>query len=103
MSTTRPSKPSSRRVSAALAPVRLAPTIANVWSLVMGCPRRQGQELLAGTGVVAHTAVQRRGHGLGAELLHAAQRHAQVLGLQDHPDPPGLELALEPAGDLRGQ
>src|SRR5215218_8481484 len=30
--TTRPSKPSARSVSAALAPARLAPTITNVWS-----------------------------------------------------------------------
>src|SRR5215213_9438481 len=103
MRTTRSSKPSARRVSAALAPARLAPTITNVRSLVMGCPRGQGQELLAGTGVVAHGAVQCRGHRLGAELLDSAQRHAQVLGLEDHPDTLGLELALQPAGDLRGQ
>src|SRR6266536_512308 len=31
MSTTRPSNPSSRSVSAALAPARLAPTITKVW------------------------------------------------------------------------
>src|SRR5215218_6621531 len=99
----RPSKPSWRRVSAALAPARLAPTMMWVWLLVMGCPRGQGQELLAGAGVVADEAVERRGHGLGAQLLNAAQRHAQVLGLQDDPDASGFELALEPVGDLRGQ
>ena len=66
----------------------------------MRSPRGEGQELLAGTGVVANQPVQRRGHGLGAELLHAAQRHAHVLGLQDHADALGLELALEPVGDL---
>ena len=69
----------------------------------MGCPRGQGQELLAGAGVVADEAAQRRGHGLGAELLHAAQRHAEVLGLENDADALGFELELEPVGDLRGQ
>src|SRR5215207_5853094 len=103
MRITRSSKPSPRRVSAAFAPARLAPTITNVWSLLMRCPRRQGQELLACTGVIAHAAVQRRRHRLGAELLHATQRHAQVLSLQNHSDALGLQLARKPAGDLGGQ
>ena len=80
--------------SAAYAPARLAPTMMWVWSLVMGCPRGQGQELLAGAGVIAHQAAQRPGDGLGAELLHAAQRHAQMLGLQDDANALGLELSL---------
>src|SRR5438093_13316614 len=100
---TRPSKPSVRRVSAALAPARLAPTITKVCSAVMACPCCQGEELPAGPGVVANESVQRRGHRLGAELLHPAQRHAQMLGLDDDPDALGLELALEPAGHLGRQ
>jgi hypothetical protein len=77
--------------------------MTKVWSLFMGCPRGQRQELLAGAGVVTDQAVQRRGHGLRAELLHAPQRHAQVLGLEQDTDAPGLQLALQPAGDLGGQ
>src|ERR1017187_5853197 len=38
MSTTRPSKPSVRSVSAALAPARLAPTMTNVWVEAMAPP-----------------------------------------------------------------
>src|SRR5918999_2288370 len=74
-----------------------------VCSLVIGAPRGKCQELLAGAGVVADQAAQRRGNGLGAELLNTAQRHAQVLGLQHDPDALGLKFALKPAGDLRGQ
>src|SRR5215208_297474 len=44
-----------------------------------------------------------RGNGLRAELLHAAKRHAEMLGLQDHPDALGLQLALKPVSDLGGQ
>src|SRR5215212_6106806 len=99
----RPPNPSSRSVSAALAPARPAPTITWVWSLVMGGHRGQGQELLEGGGVVADEAAKRRGHGLGAELLHAAQRHAEVLGLEDDADALRLQLLLEPGGDLRRQ
>src|SRR5689334_12421141 len=61
---------------------------------------RQREELLAGAGVVADEAAQRRGDGPGAALLDAAQRHARMLGLEDDPDAAGRELVLEPAGDL---
>ena len=44
------------------------------------------EELLARAGVVAQSAVQRRGDGPRARLLHAAQRHAQVLGLEHDAD-----------------
>src|SRR5687768_11363952 len=96
----RPSNPSSRSVSAALAPARLAPTITCVCSLLMGTPLGKGQELLAGTNVVADQPAKRRGDGLGTELLDAAQRHAHVLRLEDDPDSLGFQLTLEPVGDL---
>ena len=38
-----------------------------------------------------------------AGLLDPAQRHAHVLGLEHDADALGLELALEPARDLRRQ
>src|SRR5215208_7031900 len=103
MSSTRPSKPSLRSVSAAFAPARLAPTMTWVWSVVMGASCCEGHELLACASVVSNQPVQRGGHGLGPELLDSAQRHAQVLGFQDHADALGRELALQPAGDLRRQ
>ena len=99
----RPSKPSARSASAALAPARPAPTMTCVCWSGTGAPLGQGQELLAGSGVVAHQAVQRGGDGRRAGLLHAAQRHAQVLGLEHDADALGRELALEPVGDLRRQ
>ena len=40
---------------------------------------------------------------MGAGCLDAAEGHAQVLGLQHHPDALGLELGLEPVGDLGGE
>src|SRR5215218_10845097 len=97
----RPSNPSSRSVSAALAPARLAPTITCVCSLLMGTPLGKGQELLAGTAVVADLSAKRRGDGLGAELLDAAEGHAHVLRLEDDSDSLRLQLTLEPIGDLR--
>ena len=69
----------------------------------MGGPSGQGEELLARAGIVAHQAVQRRRDGARARLLDAAQRHAHVLGLDHDADALRLELALEPARDLRGQ
>ena len=35
--------------------------------------------------------------------LHAAQRHAQVLGLDDHADAHRSQVGVEPVGDLLGQ
>src|SRR4051794_40051456 len=60
MRTTRPSKPSARRVSAALAPARLAPTITKVFSAVMACPCCRGEELPAGPGVISALAAHAR-------------------------------------------
>ena len=65
MRITRPAKPSWRRVSAALAPARLAPTITMVWfSLILpgslsGVDPGQGEELLPGAGVVTEQTVER--------------------------------------------
>src|ERR671937_1901077 len=99
MSTTRPSKPSSRRVSAALAPARLAPTITNV--CILGSPSfRQGEKFLPRARVLAHEAVECRGDRPRAWLLDAAQRHAQVLGLDNHADALGLQVVLQPVGHL---
>src|SRR5829696_2145210 len=66
----------------------------------MRAPLGEREELLAGAGVVADQAAQRRGNGHGAELLDASQRHAHVLRLEDDADALGLELTLEPVGDL---
>src|SRR5215212_7947777 len=98
----RPSKPSSRRVSAALAPARPAPTITNVfWSDTASSG--QGQELLARARVVAHEPVQGGRDGARAGLLHAPQRHAHVLGLDDDADALRLEVVVQPPRHLRGQ
>ena len=51
----------------------------------------QGEELLACAGIVAHQAVKCRCDGPSAGLLHAAKRHAEVLGLDDDADPARLE------------
>ena len=59
------------------------------------------EELLACTRIIAHQAVQRGGHGAGAGLLHAAQRHAEVLGLEDDPHALGPQLVLQARRDLR--
>src|SRR5215207_2444216 len=99
----RPSKPSVRSVSAALAPAKLAPTMTYVCSPLIGGPRRQGHELLPCASVVSDQAAESRRHGAGAQLLDTAQRHAQVLRLQNHAHPLGRQLVVEPAGDLCGQ
>src|SRR5690349_11550319 len=97
----RPSKPPSRSASAAFAPARLAPTITNVRSSLISflspysCPD-EGQELLARPRVVSQQPVQRRSHRARAGLLHAAQRHAHVLGLEHHADALRRQVLLEP-------
>src|SRR5205085_2645240 len=100
--TTRPSKPSSRSASAALAPASAAPTITCVVSGMCG-PSGECQELLTCTWIVAHETMERRGDRAGSRLDRAAERHAGVLGLEHHAHALRRELALEPVGDLRGQ
>src|ERR687897_637787 len=102
MSARRPSKPSVRRVSAAFAPARPPPTMTNVLGSDTASSG-QGQELVARALVVAQVAVERRGDGARAGLLDPAQRHAQVLCLQDDADALGRQVLVEPAGDLRRQ
>ena len=63
-------------------------------------PSYEREELLARARVVAHESVQRGGDRLRARLLHSAQRHAHVLGLDHDADALRLELTLEPVGDL---
>src|SRR3712207_776297 len=99
---TRPSNPRSRSVSAALAPASPAPTMTN-GSRSATASSSQGQELLARARIVAAEAVERRRDGPRSGLLDAAQRHAHVLGLEHHADALGLQVAVEPAGDLGGQ
>src|SRR6185436_18506002 len=89
--------------AAAVAPVRLAPTMMWVSLLVIRGPRCQGQELLARARILADEAPERRGDGLGTVLLDAAQRHAQVLRLEHDPNPFRLELVLQPVGHLSGE
>ena len=96
----RPSKPSPRSASAAFAPARPAPD--DHVRLRHGS-LRQRQELAARARVVAHEPAQRRGDRRRARLLHAAERHAHVLGLEHDADALGRELALQPVGDLRRQ
>src|SRR4051812_9248477 len=98
----RPSKPPSRKASAALAPARLAPTIAKVlWSLMsfLSSPysrARQGQELLPCSRIAPHETVQGGGHGSRPGLLHPAKRHAHVLRLDHHADALRRQVLLEP-------
>src|SRR4051794_8162337 len=97
----RPSKPSSRSASAALAPASAAPTITCVGLSGMDGPSRECQELLTCTWIVAHETMQSRGDRASARLRGAAQRHAGVLGLEHDADALRRELALEPVGHLR--
>src|ERR1700692_1543396 len=60
----------------------------------------QAEELSTCARVVADESVKRRGHGLGARLLHAAKGHAQVLGLEHDADSLRLQLLVEAGGDL---
>src|SRR6478735_11051145 len=61
----------------------------------------QGKELLASPWIVAHYAVQRRRDGPSAGLLHSAERHAEVLGLDHDADAARLERFADPPRDLR--
>src|ERR1035441_7399952 len=63
-------------------------------------PSGEAQELLARARVVPDEPMQRRGDGLRARFLHAAQGHAQMLGLEYHAHPLWLKLLMQPAGDL---
>src|SRR3954469_8491429 len=116
MSTTRPSKPSARRVSAAFAPASPAPTTTTPSGPVMGCrplgrwwTRRspadagEGEELLAGTSVLPQDTAQGGSERPGAGGADPAQRPAQVLGLDDDADTSRGQVVLQPAGDLLGQ
>jgi hypothetical protein len=61
------------------------------------------EEFLAGPGVGQQQAVQRGGDRRRPGRASAAQRHAHVLGDQDHPDAPGLQAVVQPVGDLLGE
>ena len=71
-------------------------------ALLMSVGADQGEELGPGGGF-AELAVQCRGDCRGAGGRDAANRHAQVLGLDDDTDTAGCDLFLEPVGDLLGQ
>src|SRR5688572_24144445 len=109
MRTTRPAKPSWRRVSAALAPARLAPTITMVWiSLILqgslsGRDTGQGEELLPGAGVVTEQTVKRRGDGFRPHGPDTSHRHALVFCFEHHSHAFGGEVLLQPVGHLLGQ
>src|SRR5437763_12581985 len=63
----------------------------------------QCEELLTRAAVVTQHAMHSgrdRSRALGPD---AAQRHAEVLCLDDHADALGCELLIEPIGDLLGQ
>src|SRR5687767_9575175 len=107
----RPSNPASRAASAALAPARLAPTIASVRVVMAGLLSRawcgpspahagEGEELGPGAVVLAEQAVHRGGDGERSRGLDAAERHAEVLGLEHHAHALGGEVLLEPVRDL---
>src|SRR4051794_33382365 len=99
----RPSKPSSRSASAALAPAIPAPTITWVLRSGMCAPPCQRQELLARAWVVANESMESRRDGGRPRLGDAAQGHAHVLGLQDDSDTLRRQLVLQPVADLCGQ
>src|ERR1700683_3386621 len=54
-------------------------------------------------GAVAERAEKPRGHGRDARLADAANRHAGVLGLDQHGDTVRLEDVLDGRGHLRGE
>ena len=104
--TRRPSKPSSRRVSAALAPARLAPTITN--ALVgrhrvppgsgLGAPRARGTPV--GCGIVADEPVKGRRRGAASRASGRRAGTCTVLGLDHDADALRIEVLVDPAGDL---
>src|SRR5581483_1679367 len=99
MRVTAPSYPWSRRASAVFAPASPPPTITTLRTvsvMTSSSYSREGEELLAGAGVVPQRAEQRRGHGGGSRSAHATHRHAGVLGLDDHADAGGGEVLLQP-------
>src|ERR1700733_9550182 len=111
----RPAKPSSRSVSAALAPARAAPTItklpsSGVITLALLVSRTatgpswsspcQAEELGPRPRIVAHQALECRGHRLGSVGAHAAQRHAQVFGLEHDTHTLGLQGVRNEGGHL---
>ena len=66
-------------------------------------PIARCQELLAGTWILAHEAVQRRRDRPRAGLLDTAQRHAEVLRLEHDADAARRQMRLQPVGDLLRQ
>src|SRR3712207_1256069 len=62
----------------------------------------QRKKLLAGALVLAQVPMERRRDRARTGLLHAAQRHAHVLGLEHDADAARRQMLVEPAGDLRG-
>ena len=61
------------------------------------------QEFVSRLGVFAKSATKGGSNGLGVLLLHPAHHHAEVVGLDHHPDSGRLEHAAEPIGDLLRQ
>src|SRR5690554_7220880 len=93
-----PSNPSSRRVSAAVAPAKPPPMIRKL-SILLSVQ----SELCPVRALVLQFSAEGGGHRCRAGRLHAAQRHAQVLGFHYDSDPARAELAREPVGDLPGE
>ena len=110
----RPSKPSSRSASTALAPARPAPTIDERACIGHGGLLRSGSQRRRVAGERRRTrrasarrraaSVQRRGDGACVPAARTPRSvMQQVLGLDDHADTARREVGLQPVGDLLGQ
>lgn len=63
----------------------------------------EGEELLAGAGILARCPQQGGGDGPGTDRAHPAHRHAGVFRLDGHADCLGARLIVRPVGDPLGQ
>src|SRR4051794_9153575 len=106
--------PASRMASTALAAASPAPTttipgVLLMWFssavvLLRSCSRAQAvEELGTGLRAVAERAAEGRRARRRACDVHATQRHAGVLGLDDDTDTLGIEVPVHPVGDLLRQ
>jgi hypothetical protein len=75
-------------------PTHMAVRVAGARGSYVMSSAYERQELLAGAGVVAQQPEQRRCRRARARLLHAAQRHAEVLGLDHDADALGPQVLL---------